>query len=178
MKKLFALTFMAILAIAMSANAAPIVPVTYFDVVDPVPDIVLDSATPIHDYTHDIVAHGFYAPADTLFTATIGITLNDDQGPGEDSAEWVAITFDGNYVDHFEIAYDDYSYAVDVSLLQSDGLLAVRLTRTSGDFVFKKSELLVEGERDIALMPAPGALVLVASGLAGVAAFSRKKKRS
>ena len=148
-----------------------------------------------YSFTHDITDNGFNSLTDTLVSGIITLDLRDDVVlPGTDTGERVNFNFDGKNYGTYEVNYTDFSFVVNVALLQSDGKLVVTLTRKSGDFYFRSSTLQVQADRYVPPLPGgggpggtgglaapePGAVFLLGLGSAsvGLLGFFRKKKQS
>ena len=163
------------MVICMLAGAAWAVPWTWTDKVDPAPDILINNANP-YRYTHDIRADGFNPGSDFVHDFSLYINLYDNNQL--DGAESVRVTLDGSWnAGTFNGANDvDFGYGLIGSLLLlEDGLLNVRLSATRGDFMFADSTLTANGN-ETSPVPEPTTLLLLGTGLIGLASFRRKSK--
>lgn len=165
---------------ALHVGNAQAVPFAWLDDFNPGSDIRVG---PQLDFTHDIRdgATGFRAGLDTITSATLNIFLGDDALFGDlpilgDGQESVSFNFDGtgwtspqnvSLLDIFQFQFDT---------LLMDGVLGVSIRATRGDFEFRRSTLVVRGDR--AAVPEPVSLALFGAGMLGLLAFAGRKGRA
>lgn len=186
--------------VVVSFGARPVgaVPVTFTDVYDPA-DKLMNKKNKVYTFTHDINDDGFNSSTDTLTSGLITVDVRDDSL--HDDSERVNFNIDGQNLGTYEVDFSDFSFLVNVTLLQTDGMLQVKLTRKEGDFYFRSSTLTVHGNRYVpdpipdpipviippiggggtpgtVAVPEPGALFLLGLGgaSAGLLGLLRKKK--
>ena len=152
--------------LAVFLVASPAWAVTFTNVYDPEPDILLNfggsGGVLGHDYTHDLTvfpgsatnpatgATSAFALSPALFSitsATLDLVLYDD---ADAAAESVQVTIDGQLIGIFNVITGSteaqptlISVPVPLALL-SDGKLSVELDRSLNDMSFERSTLTVE----------------------------------
>ena len=189
------------LLFAMLLIASPAFAVTFTNLYDPDPDIVLNfggaGGVLSHPFTHDLTvfpgsatnpATGATSPAAfvpanfTITSANLALTLYDDADAG---AENFNVSLDGNPAGNFVVTSGSTEGAptvinipVAVALL-ADGRLAVTLDRNLNDMVFDSSTLSIEATPvdgpPTNGVPFPSTLVLVGAGLIGAAIVHRRR---
>jgi hypothetical protein len=156
------------------SGAAWAVPMTWTDTFTPPNGNVYIG--PNYTYLHDITNDGFNPGSDLVESFSLHIDLLDD---GDRGWEIASVTLDnllwaGLYDGSKDI---DLGYGILGSLLLlEDGQLNVTLSSTLGDFYFVGSTLTADG-CGTAPVPEPATLMLLGSGLLGLAGFRKKMKK-
>ena len=131
-----------------------------------------------HTYEHTLLPYGFNPLTDILGSVTLTLNMGN-QAEGND----LEIDLDGNgdYSDQL-VVLNNVALTVNVSYLQSDGLLTVDLTKTSGPgakFTFNSSTLFAQGRgvSDSAptSAPEPASLLLFGAGATILARHMRRR---
>ena len=173
MKKISILLFSVVLILSFFGIANAI-PTTWTDPYSA--NVLMDRSNSFYSYDHDITSVGFNPGVDSVLTWDITLYFTDDSR--RDLSEWAFVNLPGLIADRtFEVDFNDsiytgFSVAGTISL-NIDGLLSVDIYRTSGDFYFKGSTLNAYG--DSAPVPEPATMLLLGTGLFGLAVGSRKK---
>ena len=136
-------------------------------------------------YSHDITlasAGGFVPATNTLSSAMLDIDLVGSNN----SSRHVGVVLDGNPSGSYLFSDPTWeTLIVNISWLQSDGVLNVDLTRDSGNGTAKlmSSELTAIGDRSGAPagdppagapVPEPASMMLLGMGILGLVSFKRK----
>jgi PEP-CTERM motif-containing protein len=128
----------------------------------------LDGATDYVEYEHSVTYDPMFA---TINSATLTINFVDDSDRGfQAKSEWGLGTGDFTDWDFGEIDPGAFDFNIATSSVE-DGILAVKIWSTWGDFGVSGSSLSV----DYNPVPEPATMLLFGLGLLGVAGVSRKK---
>ncbi len=113
----------------------------------------------------------FNPPAQEVLSGTLTVSLRDDsEDPFWQTFEFALGWAEDWTFDLGEVDTGDYSYSVTASYLE-DGAFTVTLASLLGDFYIDQSVLSIT----YTPVPVPSAILLLASGLAGLFGFSRRR---
>ncbi len=129
-------------------------------------------------FVHDLTDSGqLPVPFDPLLhplaSATLEITV---EKPDPHLAKRrLEVSWDGSGPQEYQFKGEGGTagFTVDVALLQTDGQLEVIVEATKRAFLFKDSTLTA----DVAAMPEPSTLILLGTGLAGVAGWGLRRRK-
>lgn len=183
MKKLVTL-FFALVAFFGFVLTAAAVPTTWTDTIDFNPNVLIP---PAYTYTHDITDDGYtgylMGGDDLIDSYSLSVSLKDDKNDGIfDCAEFAIIDQPGYIADGGVLNFNyanvtlGWSFAGLLSL-NMDGQLKVTVSSLWGDFLLDSSKLVAYGDNgnSTAPVPEPATMLLLGSGLLGLAASRRKR---
>ncbi len=182
-------------------GSAMAVPVTWTDTKDFDPDILIP---PTYSYWHDISDDGFSSwwtgGNDTIDSFSLEVGLYDDNTNDTTSVykvvgywwifpiwDWVTVTTpDGTESAKISFGLESHAYTFTNGSetytgnvwgtldIWHDGTLNVLVSSDFGDFYLDSSTLTVNGDNGTAPVPEPATLLLLGSGLLGLAGFRKK----
>jgi hypothetical protein len=183
MKKLFSATLCA--AMIVWAGSAMALPTIWTDNIET--DRYIGNGVN-YSYIHDITDgvggfQGLFMPGtgnDIVFSYDLSIGLKDDHdGIWEFLPEFIFIDQPGIIGDRATFSLSnqalDWSLAGLIDLNQS-GKLGVTITSIVGDFYIDYSRLTVQGDNGPVPVPEPTTMLLLGTGLAGLASVARRRK--
>lgn len=154
-------------------------PVTFTDVWNP-SDFAMHQDRPTYSFVHDIIDNGFNPETDTITSAKIIFDLRDDST--SDPVELANFNVDGHDYGTFDVDFTNFTFGLDLSLLQTDGRMDQMVQRIQGDYQFRQSTLVVTGERvlgirpDASAVPEPATLLLMGSATGALGLLRKRKK--
>jgi hypothetical protein len=166
-----------------ATDIANAVPVAFTDFIQPLPPVYLDGdgkkGPKSHTITHDITDSGFIPGLHSISQAELHITFDDDlPSCCIDTGEWIKVVIGGTTYGAWEIDHmDTFTLMLDsVALadLNTDGRLEVfMLMHNRGDLNFISADLVAS----LAETPEPSTLLLVGSGMAGIAGYGLRRRK-
>lgn len=179
-----------LLILFLSAGTVYALPVTLTDVTgftatgtDPPEDYFAHRVGDVNrlDYFNDYVkwTHHFdLDPYTEIYSGTLTLALRDDGG-WLDGPELGFGWTEGGTWDFGEVDTGEYSYDVNVAFLE-DGEFNISLASLGGDFFIGSSTLTINYEtvNSTAPVPEPATMLLLGSGIIGLAGFGRCRRKS
>ncbi len=184
MKKITLLTLILVISIFGLTEGAHASLVTFDSILTFPPETIPDGTTGF-SYSHNILVLGFVPATDTLSTAMLNLDLTSNQ-----SSRMVSVILDGTLSGNYLVTDPAWNtLAVNVAWLQTDGILNVVLTKTSGTGNAKlyRSELTASGDRVVpdddgggatkgdGAVPEPASMLLFSIGALGMGIIRKKK---
>lgn len=129
-----------------------------------------------YSWTFDITNDGYTPGAEYVTSASVRLHFRDDSRSFWDGFEWGHIEIGGVSTSTFEI--DSGSRVFNVlatATLSTLGILNMTVEADLGDFYFRGGTLTAQAASYPAAVPAPSALLLMGSGLIGIATAARRK---
>lgn len=176
--KLFGITvFLITLATTYSVNAATYTDTHTANIEISGPNNPWSLTT--YTWTFDLTKNGFNPAEETISDAIIQLNLNDDNDAL--ALEFANIQIGDQTSSAWTVVSELKTLTVtSFTTLNATGLLNITLMATQGDFSFLVGELIANTTaiNNPSAVPAPSALLLMGSGLIGVATAARRKAKN
>jgi hypothetical protein len=190
MMKKFSLILSLAMVILSFACIASAVPHSWTETIDWDPDQLLNRNNEWFHYQHDLGNDGFDAAVDVVESYTLNIRLYDDNDDrGERAFIWqpgLPVIGDPDTVTRYDFTLEDAEIGwtlIGLADINYDGTLHLAIQRTRGDFYVDWSRITASGEKwddgpsGSAPVPEPATMLLLGTGLAGMAAARRRKNK-
>ena len=183
MKKINLLLLSLIFVMWFTSNASAL-PMTWSDTHSA--NEFMNDSNDYYHYSHNITRDGFDPGVDLVTSWDIKLSFTDDSDMFR--WEWAIVDLPGLIGDRFfEVSFNEDIYTgfsvAGILSLNRDGILGINIYQACGDFWFKGSTLNAYGFSDHFVddgdtplpVPEPANILLLGTGLIGIATFSRKK---